>query len=428
MPDEKVTLRRFRIRTYRSCKDTEFSPTEAFTALIWPNGVGKTNIMHAILLLSLSGRSRYYSNQDDLFASHSDIEAYFLYLGKRIQYKLSLTYGQNDSPRDQVVVADEQWNFRSLTGVSKWIKDEVLKFHTNRLVLHHDYYVGRIIQRGLVKTFRATRSKRATNVRRLSKKPSKDEIAAYDAIQTFRLGIRYYSASQFTNPSLSPTSFEIDEEEEGKLVDLTQTRRLPHTRFIYDLYRASKSSESSYEAFISIVGKAGVRLIDENKWETVNISSETYEVRTGGRLVPKTRNRIVVIPIVHVGSSQLSFNQLSEGTLRTLAMLFYIITEKCQLLLLEEPEVCVHHGLLKSVIEIIKEYSSKKQIVISTHSESVLDNLSPEQIRVVERPEETGTVIQSLNKVTSRDELKALRSYLSAVGGLGEYWRLSGFR
>ena len=366
--------------------------------MIGPNGVGKTNIMHGILLLGLSDRSRYYTKQDDLFTSQCEIEADFLYEASKILYKSSLTYSQNKSPRDQVVTADENWNFKSITGTSRWIKDQILQIHSRRGVSRGEYFIGsggqRIIYSNMI--FRQLASKKGTRrvtASDLTRKPSKEEIAAYDAIQDFRLGIKYYSASQFTNPSLSPTSFEIDDEEGGRLMDTAQTRRLPHTRFIYDLYRASNTSESSYEAFVSVIGKNGVGLIDEIKWETVSISSETYEVRTGGRLIPKTRNRKIVIPIVQVGSSQLSFNQLSEGTLRTLAMLFYIITEKCELLLLEEPEVCVHHDLLKSVIEIIKEYDLRKQIIISTHSEFVLDNLEPEQVRIVDKSGDLGTLI-----------------------------------
>jgi ABC-type lipoprotein export system ATPase subunit len=395
---------KFRIKTYRSCKDTNLSPSDRLTALIGPNGVGKTNIMHAVLLLGLGDRSRYYTAPKDLFTNQCEIEAEFLHAGNKVLYKSSFTYSQNESPKDQVVIADENWNFKSITGKSQWIKDQILQIHSQSDNFRGDYIIrsGHRIFYADSKQLWSKKGMRHTTSRNIARKPSKEEIDTYDAIQTFRLGIKYYSASQFTNPALSPTSFEIDDEEDGRLSDTTQTRRLPHTRFVYDLYRASKTSEDSYEAFISLVGRAGIGLIDEIKWETVNISSETYEVRTGGRLIPKTRKRNIVIPIVQVGSSQLSFNQLSEGTLRTLAMLFYVITEKSELLLLEEPEVCVHHGLLKSVIEVIKEYASRKQIIISTHSESVLDYLKPDQIRIVERPEEFGTVVRSLDEIMSK--------------------------
>ena len=143
--------------------------------------------------------------------------------------------------------------------------------------------------------------------------------------------------------------------------------------------------------------------------------------------ITKRRTRIMIIPTVHVGSAQLSFNQLSEGTLRTLAMLFYIATDKSEMLLIEEPEVCVHHGLLKSVIEVIKEFGHSKQIVFSTHSEAVLDSLLPGDVRLVRRTEERGTEVTPLPKAMSRTSYAALKSYLETTGTLGEFWRHTGF-
>jgi predicted ATPase len=136
----------------------------------------------------------------------------------------------------------------------------------------------------------------------------------------------------------------------------------------------------------------------------------------------------MIIPTVHVGASQLSFNQLSEGTLRTLALLFYVVTDKSELLLLEEPEVCVHHGLLRSLIEIIKEYGRSKQIVFSTHSEAVLDSLKPEQVLLVDRKKNRGTTVAAISAWMSHSGYAALKNYLSTTGNLGEYWRHSGFR
>ena len=135
----------------------------------------------------------------------------------------------------------------------------------------------------------------------------------------------------------------------------------------------------------------------------------------------------MIIPTVQVGSSQLSFNQLSEGTLRTMAMLFYIVTDKSELLLLEEPEVCVHHGLLNSVVQIIKEYGRTKQIIFSTHSEIVVDSLRPEQVLIVDKHKTKGTTVAHIPDKMSQAGFAALKKYLSTAGNLGEYWRHSGF-
>jgi predicted ATPase len=118
---------------------------------------------------------------------------------------------------------------------------------------------------------------------------------------------------------------------------------------------------------------------------------------------------------------------LSEGTFRALALLFYIVRGKRDLLLLEEPEVCVHHGLLDSVVAAIKEYSRDRQIVLSTHSDAVLDMLSPESVRLVRANELTGTRVVAVSTALSSRSLRALKEYLHTTGTLGEYWKHSGF-
>jgi predicted ATPase len=149
-------------------------------------------------------------------------------------------------------------------------------------------------------------------------------------------------------------------------------------------------------------------------------------VRAGGKVISKSRKRFLIIPTVHIGDSELSFAQLSEGSFRTLAILFYVVTDTSCLLLIEEPEVCVHHGLLTSVVEIIKDFARKKQVIFSTHSENILDQLEPEQVRLV-RKDIFGTTISTISERMSAQQFRALKKYLQTEGNLGEYWRSSGF-
>jgi len=123
----------------------------------------------------------------------------------------------------------------------------------------------------------------------------------------------------------------------------------------------------------------------------------------------------------------LSPNQLSEGTFKTLALLFHVITEDSTLLLIEEPEVCVHHGLLASILELVKSYSSQKQMILSTHSDYVLDRVKPENVYRVTHGAEEGTVVRHIRKTMTVREFAALRQYLETEGNLGEYWREGGF-
>ena len=110
-----------------------------------------------------------------------------------------------------------------------------------------------------------------------------------------------------------------------------------------------------------------------------------------------------------------------------LALLFHIMTDRSSLLLIEEPEVFVHHGLLVTVVEVLKEYSREKQIIFSTHSDAILDHLNPEEVRIVSNNPKSGTEVRPISKAMSVRQFGALKEYLQSVGSLGEYWRQSGF-
>jgi predicted ATPase len=91
--------------------------------------------------------------------------------------------------------------------------------------------------------------------------------------------------------------------------------------------------------------------------------------------------------------------------------------------MIEEPEVCVHHGLLNSIVELIEAYSQTKQIIISTHSDSVLDRLDVDNVFKVWRTRESGTQVASISRKMKNRELRALKDYLLNEGSLGEYWK-----
>jgi hypothetical protein len=245
---------------------------------------------------------------------------------------------------------------------------------------------------------------------------------AMRGVSAYCAGIRYYGASQFTNPGTCPASFEIDRE--GNRLSLTRSR--PHVKILYSMYSAYRDESAKYRQFIEIVGPKGLRLIDGLTFRVVRTSSVDHSVRVGGKVEVRTRHKLLVIPQFKIGKQTLSPNQLSEGTFKTLALLFHVITEESSALLIEEPEVCVHHGLLSSILELIKSYSRRKQMIISTHSDYVLDHVSPDNVFRVTLDKSKGTVARHIRKTMTSKEYSALREYLEQEGNLGEYWREGG--
>jgi hypothetical protein len=256
---------------------------------------------------------------------------------------------------------------------------------------------------------------------RLRRRPiPKTALSVLSVVNAFRRSFSYYSASQFTNPARCPSSFEIDED--GDLVG-PQRLQSHHTRFIFDLYSLRGRSEKEYQAYEALVGRQGLNLVRSFHWRNIETSSSTIEVRTGGRISTSKRKRILVVPSVAMQRGRLSFNQLSEGTFRTLALIFYLVTDKSGLLMIEEPEVCVHHGLLASVIQLIQAQSRLRQIVLSTHSDVVLDSVKPEEVLAVTMRKGRGTVAEAMTDRLSGRGYQALKEFLRESGSLGEYWR-----
>jgi predicted ATPase len=81
-------------------------------------------------------------------------------------------------------------------------------------------------------------------------------------------------------------------------------------------------------------------------------------------------------------------SQESDGTLRLLGILTALYQNPPRTLLaLEEPELTIHPGALKSLWEEIEATSRTSQILLTTHSPDLLDLCKAEQIRVVEKVE-----------------------------------------
>jgi hypothetical protein len=75
------------------------------------------------------------------------------------------------------------------------------------------------------------------------------------------------------------------------------------------------------------VGKNGLDLINRLYFRVLSLPNRKYEVVVGGKYTEKTVARQLIIPSVTVESTQLSLSQLSEGTFKTIALIFYCFVE-----------------------------------------------------------------------------------------------------
>jgi predicted ATPase len=114
----------------------------------------------------------------------------------------------------------------------------------------------------------------------------------------------------------------------------------------------------------------------------------------------------------------ISAQRVSDGTLRFLCLLTILLhPSPPPLICIEEPELGLHPDILPTVAELLIDASTRTQLIVTTHSETLVSALSevPEAVVVCERDDD-GTHLRRLqpNRLT-----KWLEKYT-----LGHLWRM----
>jgi predicted ATPase len=108
-------------------------------------------------------------------------------------------------------------------------------------------------------------------------------------------------------------------------------------------------------------------------------------------------------------------HNISDGTLRILAIVSALYGGS-SLVVLEEPENCIHPYLLESLMQLARD--SPSQIIMTTHSPYLLDHAELEEVYLV-RKEGLETKVE---KLTSTREMEQVKRFLEEGGTLGEAW------
>lgn len=397
------------IKNYRSCVEANFYPHKDISILIGPNGSGKTNILSAIRLVSslCYVRNRRIRDDKSLMYSPCEIRVEYEIDGKKIIHTAAMNIVTNENNQDEIINSKETWYMRSITGSKK------------RIQIPSSILFEMFLDNGMTSNWNRASYYGHLNEYLKLKGVSGDGLQYLKRVIEFVTQMKYYSASQFTNPGSCPISFEV----EGEAKRRTGISITGHKKFLFDVYQEYLLKSEVFSEFIDLVGPDGIGLIESISFDEIKTSSSSYSVMTGGRVVKKERSNLLVVPSFKISNNSLSPSQLSEGTFKALALIFYLVTDNSSLLMIEEPEVCVHHGLLNSIVELIKVYSKNKQIIVSTHSDSVLDRVYIDNVYRVFRHDDSGTQISNISKKLGKSELSVIKKYLENEGSLGEYWK-----
>jgi len=116
------------------------------------------------------------------------------------------------------------------------------------------------------------------------------------------------------------------------------------------------------------------------------------------------------------GDITIPATRLSDGTLRYLCLLAILChPNPPPLVCIEEPELGLHPDIMPALAELLKEASTRSQLIVTTHSDELVDAMTdqPESVLVCERDEQ-GTTLTRLNGKTLKPWLEKYR--------LGDLW------
>lgn len=134
-------------------------------------------------------------------------------------------------------------------------------------------------------------------------------------------------------------------------------------------------------------------------------------------LTTKIYGGTVQIYIREAGLTQpIPATRLSDGTLHYLFLMALLLDPTPPpLICIEEPEIGLHPDMMSTIADMLIEASQKTQLIVTTHSESLISALPPESVLVCEK-DYKGTHLRRLDPVK-------LKKWMAEYS-LGDIWRM----
>ncbi|MBX3409557.1 MAG: ATP-binding protein [Phycisphaeraceae bacterium] len=398
------------IDNFRSCESVGFRLGEPVVALLGKNGAGKTNVLHAIQLAA------------DLCVGEAEL-ALALHLrenSKPVAFSLGFTINSH--------VYEYRTN-QSPANSSSYVFEESLK-KDNAYLFRRVGEDTHISFEGSTSVFRiGTRA--VTLPALLTVLPENHSgVAELRPVADYLRSVRYYSllrgfqehfagterTTRSDRASGSSPYVELDVYEEWK-ADLAQglSGRSVQLRLLHMFLEDT----ASFEELKTLLGENGLGLLADIRVEQVRThvmapsdKQEKPEDASGDAYA------LSFIPCAGLAGAGRAFRYsgLSSGTLRILQLLTYLIFDKHSCMLLEQPEDSIHPGLLAKVIDILRTYSERTQLICTTHSPRVMNLVGPAGIRLV-TAEGGSTKVGEL----SGENMRAVDNYMQDEGTLAEF-------
>lgn len=124
----------------------------------------------------------------------------------------------------------------------------------------------------------------------------------------------------------------------------------------------------------------------------------------------------IVIREKYSGKKQIPGFLLSDGTVFLLAIIIAMYFEEKPIVIFEEPERRIHPYLISKVIDMMKDASTNKQIILSTHNPEIVKYAGTEYLNFVSRDSD------GFSKIIKAHEIDEIRTFLENEIGIEELY------
>jgi len=107
-------------------------------------------------------------------------------------------------------------------------------------------------------------------------------------------------------------------------------------------------------------------------------------------------------------------NLLSDGTVDVVALITALFFEDKDVVIIEEPERNIHPRLISGLMELVKDASRNKQVIITTHSPEVVKHAGLESLLLISRDKE------GFSTISRPAEKEAVKIFLENELGLDD--------
>lgn len=388
-----MKLRRVFVQNYKSLRHVDFKPTD-FSVLVGPNASGKSNFADAIDFLSYV----YREGLEHAIARKGGYENIAFRKERRSKSAIEFEIEVEASPTE----------IRRLVSSPSFRTHEKAKLSELRFT-HH--FAFQAIGSGIKSEYRVVKEKilitAAEDQPDLFSKGSAAVNIERNASGAIKIST--YGGSVLGSFVERPLKFMQELADESAHVPPEQLAiSFPFlTNLLFNIFSRALSQMAVYKPSSELSRRPGVptpnpllMMTGENlpavvDWLKRHKPDQWKEIMHAMKdILPNLED--IGVQYLHTKTLGLFFKErgisrpwtaedISDGTIRALAILVASIDPRSSVLFVEEPENSVHPWIIKVLVERLRSISKSKNVIITTHSPVLLDIVAPAAVWVVHK-------------------------------------------